>query len=459
LNEEVCKALLVIWEAAKRPSLVYIAVDGVVPMAKIKQQRMRRFKSVWWAAKEVEMGVRKRGEDRWDTNAITPGTAYMEGLAAALQDLCKRRGWIVSTADEPGEGEHKAMSWLRTHGGALQGTVVVYGLDADLIVLAMLNGREHLKHPCVLMRERTEFGKQAASCGTAPFLFFKVSLLLESLCPVPEEQPGFLLDYVAVMCLLGNDFLPHGLTLTIREGGHDRLVSLLRKLRARGSFVDYATKAVQYVRFHELFCELALTEETLICEAIQKKRSMRPMAPRNEVERLMLPIQGLPAAWFVEKEFLVGEQLRRDWKEVYAHHAPAESVREYVFGIQWVVDYYVGRPVDVSWFYPWHLPPLWSQLATSSQRVPLWSLVPLFGATSSSVQQAPLKPQEQLALVLPIESWHLIRDTKLRNIPRQLPQFWPQRFGFMSLGKAWMWECEADIPILSPGRMRIELVS
>jgi 5'-3' exonuclease len=88
LNEEVCKTLVSIWTAASRPSNVFIAVDGVVPMAKIKQQRMRRFKSVWWASKEYEMGVRKHGEERWDTNAITPGTAYMEGLGRRLQQLC-----------------------------------------------------------------------------------------------------------------------------------------------------------------------------------------------------------------------------------------------------------------------------------------------------------------------------------------------------------------------------------
>ena len=48
----VCKNLKEIWDSAGNPRNVYVAVDGVVPMAKIRQQRMRRFKSVWWAEKE-----------------------------------------------------------------------------------------------------------------------------------------------------------------------------------------------------------------------------------------------------------------------------------------------------------------------------------------------------------------------------------------------------------------------
>jgi 5'-3' exonuclease len=71
--------------------------------------------------------------------------------------------------------------------------------------------------------------------------------------------------------------------------------------------------------------------------------------------------------------------------------------------------------------------------------------------------QEPLKPQEQLAIVLPMDSWHLLRNAELRRAPALLPQFWPKRFGFMSLGKSWMWECEADIPILTPGRLRFAL--
>ena len=50
LQDEVCSYLTHIWRAAGSPLQVYIALDGVVPYAKIKQQRFRRFKSAAAAA-------------------------------------------------------------------------------------------------------------------------------------------------------------------------------------------------------------------------------------------------------------------------------------------------------------------------------------------------------------------------------------------------------------------------
>jgi hypothetical protein len=147
------------------------------------------------------------------------------------------------------------------------------------------------------------------------------------------------------------------------------------------------------------------------------------MPPRNDTERLMMSVQGLPAEWFVEKEFLEGGRLRTEWREVYEHHVPTgAAIDEYLHGIQWVVDYYVGKPVDTMWYYPWHLPPLWCHLASATTWKPV--------LTEAS---EPLKPQEQLAIVLPMESWHLIRNSALRRAPALLPQFWPRKFGFMSL--------------------------
>jgi 5'-3' exoribonuclease 2 len=57
---------------------------------------------------------------------------------------------LISDASEPGEGEHKIMRFvrhLRTHPGYAPGTRhVIYGQDADLLLLALL-----LHEPCVMV--------------------------------------------------------------------------------------------------------------------------------------------------------------------------------------------------------------------------------------------------------------------------------------------------------------------
>jgi 5'-3' exoribonuclease 1 len=55
---------------AKPNSMVHICIDGVAPIAKMNQQRKRRYLSVFQS--------KLKGENRiWDTNAVSPGTKFM----------------------------------------------------------------------------------------------------------------------------------------------------------------------------------------------------------------------------------------------------------------------------------------------------------------------------------------------------------------------------------------------
>lgn len=115
-----------------QPSKVlYLAVDGVAPRAKMNQQRSRRFRS----AKEMEVteseilarnkgGKLPEAGKRFDSNCITPGTDFMLKLSLTLQKWVEFKMktdpfWkdgadvIVSGPDVPGEGEHKVMDFIR----------------------------------------------------------------------------------------------------------------------------------------------------------------------------------------------------------------------------------------------------------------------------------------------------------------------------------------------------------
>ena len=118
-------------------STIYIAVDGAVPCAKIHQQRLRRYKSVWLseqdAALRASLGLPEKAAG-WDRNAITPGTQFMDKMNSFLSRWAKKQGSaIVSGTDEPGEGEHKIMRFLKMTSAK---NVVIYGMDADLIAPA-----------------------------------------------------------------------------------------------------------------------------------------------------------------------------------------------------------------------------------------------------------------------------------------------------------------------------------
>ena len=76
----------------------------------------------------------------WDTNAITPEFKFVDHLENTLQNIRdyvdnKNLKIILSDSNVPGEGEHKIFNYIKEHD--IQGSNVIYGLDADLIMLCL----------------------------------------------------------------------------------------------------------------------------------------------------------------------------------------------------------------------------------------------------------------------------------------------------------------------------------
>jgi len=141
---------------------IYIAIDGVAPLAKIKQQRFRRYKSI--ADKKLFDNIKKKHNKSitdmfWNNSAITPGTKFMEKLHIKILEFIKnsnRKNIIYSSCYEPSEGEHKLLQFIKSN---LQYSYVVYGLDADLIFLSLASQSEKI----YLMRESNEIDSRNKS--------------------------------------------------------------------------------------------------------------------------------------------------------------------------------------------------------------------------------------------------------------------------------------------------------
>ena len=177
----------------------------------MNQQRSRRFRSAQEAKEKDEDkeellkmlmsqngGVLKESsiqEKTWDSNVITPGTPFMDILAASLRYWCAYKvntdpAWekmkvIISDATVPGEGEHKIMEFIRSQRSSPEHDPntrhVIYGLvsigillvldmlisfqDADLIMLGLATHEPHFR----VLREDVFFqeskGRTCRICG------------------------------------------------------------------------------------------------------------------------------------------------------------------------------------------------------------------------------------------------------------------------------------------------------
>ncbi|KAL4934176.1 5'-_3' exoribonculease Dhp1 [Aspergillus undulatus] len=276
--------------------LLMIAVDGVAPRAKMNQQRARRFRSAQEAREqdekkqEFQKMLAKQNGDKdqglqeeviqktWDSNVITPGTPFMDILAASLRywiayKLNTDPAWekmkiIISDATVPGEGEHKIMEFIRSQRASPEHDPnlrhVIYGLDADLIMLGLATHEPHFRvlredvffqdskprtcHLCGQPGHKAEecrgqakvkngdFDEKGKGATLKPFIWLHVSVLREYLAaelfvphqPFPFDLERALDDWVFMCFFVGNDFLPHLPSLDIREDGIDTLIAIWR---------------------------------------------------------------------------------------------------------------------------------------------------------------------------------------------------------------------------------------
>ncbi|OQR70814.1 5'-3' exoribonuclease 2-like [Tropilaelaps mercedesae] len=272
--------------------LLYMAIDGVAPRAKMNQQRSRRFRASKESAEKAETMKRLRTEltlkgyylppekapgEHFDSNCITPGTPFMDRLAKCLHYYIHDRlnndpGWrnievILSDANVPGEGEHKIMDFIRkqrsnpSHDPNTKHCLC--GADADLIMLGIATHepnftiiREEFKpyepRPCELcgqlgheMKECMGLPKDVASQAQiekpigaeTEFIFVRLNVLREYLTkdlhieglPFKWSTERAMDDWVFLCFFVGNDFLPHLPSLEIREGAIDRLVRIYKE--------------------------------------------------------------------------------------------------------------------------------------------------------------------------------------------------------------------------------------
>lgn len=202
--QSVVDAFAHIVKSICRPRKILIAMDGVVPYGKIVHQRYRRMRS-------------KESTEIFDRNQISPGTPYMKELEKAL--VARFPNAIMSSTEEEGEGEHKLFKMLKDIPEEERKDVMIYGLDADLILISLQHSK--LAHHMRLLRESGEFNDPKLE--TAEFSTLYITYL-KTLLPYNIDQ------YIALSILcFGNDFMPALGMFSLREDGYNRALEVYER--------------------------------------------------------------------------------------------------------------------------------------------------------------------------------------------------------------------------------------
>jgi 5'-3' exonuclease len=295
-----------------KPKQLYIALDGLVPYAKIVQQRYRRMR-----VKE-ESGV-------FDRNQISPDTPFMRELEEALR--AKYPFAKLSSTQVPGEGEHKLFLDIQKIPENNRRSVCIYGLDADLILLSLQHHAISLPYSLYLLRESAEFNDPKLS--KAEFATLSIWKLLRQL-PLEINQ------YIALSVLcFGNDFMPNLGMFSLREDGYSRALHMYEECKKP----DLLTSEGRM-----LFLKKAAEEEMAF---YRERISLR----RRPEEKAIL---GRDNSMFSRKYGLHVLDGVKDMKPV---------VEAFWKTFHWTLDYFQnGTCTNWNWYYPYPDAPLISDI-------------------------------------------------------------------------------------------------
>lgn len=316
----VCKKIDYYVESLKPQKRVFIAFDGVAPVAKLSQQRDRRYKS--WYTAELQREFEGRAyKETWNTSSITPGTNFMKELNETVMNYYMAKNcdtsimpeFIVSGSSEVGEGEHKIFEYMRKYPeyhNSPDTITLVYGLDADLIMLTL--NHLHITPNLYLFRETPEFIKSIDSTLDAntdylldiPELAAAIVKYIHNYgdttiktrkTPMTGEYNKFndnhvindedkskdvitsvtmtnrIKDYIFMCFLLGNDFLPHFPALNIRTTGIDVMLNVYRETIGKTDTFLINGSTIQWSNFYKMIKHIADKEDELIIDEHKKR--------------------------------------------------------------------------------------------------------------------------------------------------------------------------------------------
>lgn len=363
------EAQIRVYMAEVRPQRrVLIAFDGVAPRAKTAQQRERRYRS-------AQERLALSGASGWDTCKITPGTPFMCALMETLEQRMVQRpqgkgpSVELSSSAVAGEGEHKIFARIRDQATYHAKTrTLVYGLDADLMMLAVLHAGR-----CAalgLYRETPHFIRSVAK-GLDPSRSYVLDAAALA-ARLRAETHGSHEDYVVACFLLGNDFLPHFPSLSLRDDGHAIVIAAYKTLaKQRKGFRLVRDGRLCWAAIRDLIKALA-AGETAGAAARHRRtlsREGRPMKPRTGETRAQARLTGIPTSCCgLERYIAPGEP---GWRSRYCEElleCDLSSPRlkalswSYLQGLEWTHAYYTRGCKDWAWSYPSHYAPPLSEL-------------------------------------------------------------------------------------------------
>lgn len=472
----------------KPSSTFFLAMDGVAPVAKLQQQRARRFTSASGPthddapegadAGKVEDSEAGNVVTAFDRNQISPGTPFMDAVDKVVRKWLEKRAkpvegktplprnTIYSSHRVEGEGEHKlfeAMAnpgkiktgGLRSKGGRVVGghgiTRVIYANDNDLIPLSLVRSSG-----VFLMRERLD--RQGMQYGAERFEYVDIDGLRDDLRRKHEIDAR---DFSILLLFVGNDFIPAtpvGYNVYDTLDTAMKIYTILKRekpRRGQGTFALYDTD-LRWDDIYLLINQLAMVEDRLLVE-----RFKREVGNSWASTDLSSAISTRREQLFIDLELYRSSYYTRAFPGLADRgEAMVDLVFAYFEAWVWSTGYYIEgvKKVNPRWYYRGHYAPMLSEMRDVLKVYREWSADWSYAPRALGTF---LNPLEQQIAILPIVSLNTVlyghgevRKELIHNIFWPLVDLFPETIVIDSSGRRLREKAIVMLPFVDPERVK-----
>lgn len=436
-----------------KPKNAYIMIDGVAPMGKINQQRERRYKSKFTKNKT-------NNKITWDSNKITPGTLFMSKiknslilLKQELKDVCEL---YISDSDECGEGEHKMMKYISNNLIDTTEKICIYGLDADLIMLSLLNK----KYKNIILLRDNSFNQKLKESQRV-FTYLDISQLYNAIYNDVYSQitnqyniqlqiitkESIIKDYIFMCFLLGNDFLEHLPNVLIKYNGINIIIKTYIKVLAQHNYQTITVNNnINMDMLRDIIYHIGNSEDYFFSNVYKENNTI------FKDEQLLDSIKQEDI--IVYKQDLIKYNLPNYKKRYYIYYGICnidDVCKNYIEGLNWVWGYYNNHNHNNwSWFYKYKAAPfpsdLYRYLSKDINNLKLYIV-----QCEHMKESIPITQMQQLYMVLPRESLlEVIKEIdklgyeKLQRIfksnSKDIDNIFPNRITLDLINKEYIWQ-------------------
>lgn len=436
---------------------IILAFDGVPPIAKLNQQKNRRYKSSYQANLF-------NTNTPWDPTAITPGTTFMEKLNLNITNYFHKRynhiNLILSLTDVPGEGEHKLFEFIRNN-NHINDNTIIYGMDSDLIMLS-LNHTKYTKS-IYLYRETPHFINSLDSTLDPQHKYLidineladQIYYFLTDKTFVIQNDSielyyNKISDYIFICFLLGNDFNEHFPAINLRLNGLTVLLDLYREIFGINQHI-IKDGDINWSNFKKYIAKLAENEHKFIKDNYRiRDRQAKRFYPENTDEEIEFKFNITPS-WERNIEQFINPY-EKNWQYRYYYslfHIDIDKdtttissiCNNYLTTLQWTFYYYSRDCVSWKHSYNYHYPPLLEDL---------YKNIPYFNSELIiTPDKTIIHPHLLLSYVLPKNSLTLIPNAKITNyLLKNYHQHYREDYEFQYAFCKYFWEGHVLFPEL-----------